>query len=845
MKKEIDFYLYFYRYLQKTRYKKNQKKADKATNVISVPKKGKSPVAASAVSTTAVTNSSKTAHSSNCNVGGVPFIIPKIEQPDEELSLNTLSTPSTVERKKTKIHPSIARKCFEFLLPDELKSVSFETKKLLIGYFDPIQQDITEQINKIIVYISLPDNKGFLDERQSLYKSVLPAIRSKCAEIGYELHVVDLYCDHQQQQEFGQIDNTVRLAELLRQNRIGHVVPIVFVDDSLGPAVLPLELTRKNFDYARLRTPDASSLIEKWYTLDAQKNNYELRNEMMFETTFETQEADEKLWHDEKVQLQFALLHIFRSRDEYEQIFQQEVYNEIVSNVELAKNSVWFIKNYDAVSGHKCKTTAVESKKRLEQLSHLLMNNLPENNIICYDVANAAESIKKIETVLMSIIESVDKEREKQEAMYTGINEVLLEELKIQSWFGQNMMKLQDVCPGDVMERAIKYFQDADATYPLILYGPSGSGKTTTMATIPKLCFQRYNETAIVVRFANASANSSSLEQILNSIVVQLNLLDSGKCTWYKHDVQLYSEQIIRLLGSIGSKRPVTLIVDGLDRFENDSVDWIPQSLPKNVKIVVSASEPSAYLNRLRQTIKTMDSYIQIEDITNKEIDSLLSAATIRPIGGFGSGGETTKTEHKTVAAKTWLELQVSLLCSKIRNSKQPPSSENWVEAIFDNIESHLGKDKVSSVIGLMCATRYGLLDSELVELLSSDLSVTAIPTSAGLLWATFNEFMSSFLYWFKTDLYATTRWKNAIVAEAASRRYSTSIQRMKGKILLYYENKVNEDYGKKSLQKRRKLDECTHLMDRAEAINKFFSNLDWVLEKLNHRTVLQVSQVF
>lgn len=34
---------------------------------------------------------------------------------------------------------------------------------------------------------------------------------------------------------------------------------------------------------------------------------------------------------------------------------------------------------------------------------------------------------------------------------------------------------------------------------------------------------------------------------------------------------------------------------------------------------------------------------------------------------------------------------------------------------------------KVSSVIGLMCATRYGLLDSELVELLSSDLSVTGM----------------------------------------------------------------------------------------------------------------------
>lgn len=54
----------------------------------------------------------------------------------------------------------IVKKYFEFLLPNELKSLSSETKNLLLGYFDPIQQEITEKINKIVVYISLPDNKG-------------------------------------------------------------------------------------------------------------------------------------------------------------------------------------------------------------------------------------------------------------------------------------------------------------------------------------------------------------------------------------------------------------------------------------------------------------------------------------------------------------------------------------------------------------------------------------------------------------------------------------------------------------------------------------------------------------
>lgn len=76
---------------------------------------------------------------------------------------------------------------------------------------------------------------------------------------------------------------------------------------------------------------------------------------------------------------------------------------------------------------------------------------------------------------------------------------------------------------------------DADAGYPLILYGPSGSGKTTVMAAITKHCHLWNQDSALVVRFANASAYSSSLEQTLHSLVVQLNLLDSGKCIWFKH----------------------------------------------------------------------------------------------------------------------------------------------------------------------------------------------------------------------------------------------------------------------------------------------------------------------
>lgn len=77
--------------------------------------------------------------------------------------------------------------------------------------------------------------------------------------------------------------------------------------------------------------------------------------------------------------------------------------------------------------------------------------------------------------------------------------------------------------------------------------------------------------------------------------------------------------------------------------------------------------------------------------MTDDQIDALLSEGIIRPIGG----GDTTKTDGKTMTANTALELQVSSLCSKIRNSKPPSSTDKWVEAIFENIETLLGKDKV------------------------------------------------------------------------------------------------------------------------------------------------------
>lgn len=80
-----------------------------------------------------------------------------------------------------------------------------------------------------------------------------------------------------------------------------------------------------------------------------------------------------------------------------------------------------------------------------------------------------------------------------------------------------------------------------------------------------------------------------------------------------------------------------------------------------------------------------------MSNLTDEQIDCMLSAMVLRPVG---NDGESVKNGR--IRVKTPLELQMNVLCCKMRNSKLPVlSSENRLESIFENVESILGKDKV------------------------------------------------------------------------------------------------------------------------------------------------------
>lgn len=69
----------------------------------------------------------------------------------------------------------------------------------------------------------------------------------------------------------------------------------------------------------------------------------------------------------------------------------------------------------------------------------------------------------------------------------------------------------------------------------MIVCGVSGCGKTTILARLLINCQTVLPNLAVVFRFVNISAESSSLLLLLQSILQQINFVISGKQLWEAH----------------------------------------------------------------------------------------------------------------------------------------------------------------------------------------------------------------------------------------------------------------------------------------------------------------------
>ena len=295
-------------------------------------------------------------------------------------------------------------------------------------------------------------------------------------------------------------------------------------------------------------------------------------------------------------------------------------------------------------------------------------------------------------------------------------------ELQAQNYFAIN--KRKNFLAQEELRAAISNYITDDNQQALVVYGKSGRGKSALMA---KAIQEAENtlQTKVLYRFVGATPNASSSKEILTSMFEELGInLSSEKKeeTFIEFSKRIYSE-ILKI------KENIVIFIDAIDQTQNsDQFIWLPNNLPSNVKIVISALEDEKYADDSKyfQALKTKtDTLHLIPDFD--EPSRLLHALLEQEDRTIQEDQEKYFLQQYE---KVKSPLYISIAAQSLKHCKSSNSSprladtqQGVIEEFINSLSTVFHHDKkfVNKVLGFIYASRDGLSESELLQLLEMD----------------------------------------------------------------------------------------------------------------------------
>lgn len=315
-------------------------------------------------------------------------------------------------------------------------------------------------------------------------------------------------------------------------------------------------------------------------------------------------------------------------------------------------------------------------------------------------------------------------------------------------------------------ECILDYLRGTDRR-PLVIYGPSGTGKTALLAHAAHRAEQELGRKPIV-RFLGTTPHSGTVRSLLTSLCRQLRR-DFKVKGEPPTDFRDLVDDFAKLLAD-HSSQPIYMFLDALDQLDDlDSgrqLNWLRyspnQPLAENVKIVVSClsdvcdADPSGQPLRVLKQRQLTTGCVAITELTRDEASTLLfdrwlrreSSSSItpsphgRPRRTIASNQQRDYLEKCIRQATEYTEcrrpLYLKLLYEEARLWRSfdrvpiaiPETAADLLRALFRRLRQpdHHGP-LVNSVIAYLAASRYGLAENELLEILFADPDYWAILT--------------------------------------------------------------------------------------------------------------------
>jgi hypothetical protein len=293
----------------------------------------------------------------------------------------------------------------------------------------------------------------------------------------------------------------------------------------------------------------------------------------------------------------------------------------------------------------------------------------------------------------------------------------------------------------DVLRRVADHLR-GDQGGLLAIVGGGGTGKSALMSEVTRRIQNAGTDQALVVRFVGATPGSSEGRFLLESLCREIALrygMDAGEMPTEYHELV---SQLADQLHLATREQPLVLLVDSLDQLSDPALglSWIPPQLPPYVRMVVS-TRPDEMRDRLEH--RGAD-FLELGPMSRDDGKTLLETWL-----SSGSPPRRLQASQSEALLDAFAESDGNPLYLKLatEEARQWPAwadvgEETPTEApstslakgvrgiIRDNLLERLahpdnhGSILVSRAVGYLAASRYGLAEDELIQLLSLDPDV-------------------------------------------------------------------------------------------------------------------------
>lgn len=281
------------------------------------------------------------------------------------------------------------------------------------------------------------------------------------------------------------------------------------------------------------------------------------------------------------------------------------------------------------------------------------------------------------------------------------------------------------------MLAAIAEYITRSDPHPLAIWGEGGSGKSALAAYAISQAKEDHPSSEMIYRFIGATPSSSDIRSLLESLCHQINGVYGGE-----EEVPSSYEDLVddfpKRLALATAGRPLVLCIDSLDQLSEannaKSLVWLPGDIPENVRIIVT-TRPGEELAALRNKLPE-ENVQKLEPMPLSEGEELLDkwlADARRTLKDHQR--REVLAEFKVCGNPLYLKMafeEARRWTSSKEEIDLKPDVVGIIRDLYERLsdEGNHGEVLTSRALGYLAASRYGLSEDEIMDVLSRDTEV-------------------------------------------------------------------------------------------------------------------------